>query len=150
LLSEITAKIVTFICLLLVCSPIFPKICTWSAQCGHKQIKTIGFKVVAAGVKGRVMPIVKPIGPAQVEQSTDDLSSSNLLDTLLRRVSEASTREIENLMSELHGLRKKLQSDGNRIQKDITKYTELSQGILQLATIVSDSVKKIPGASDIA
>ena len=95
------------------------------------------------------MQIVKPIGPAQVEQSTDELSASNL-DTLLRRVSEASTREIDNLMGELHGLRKKLQSDGNRIQSDIAKYTELSQGILQLATIVSDSVRKLPGASGIA
>ena len=44
-------------------------------------------------------------------------------------------------MGDLHGLRNKLQSDGNRIQRDIVKYTELSQGILQLATIVSDSVK---------
>lgn len=52
-------------------------------------------------------------------------------------------------MGELHGLRNKLHSDGNRIQGDIIKYTELSQGILQLATIVSDSVKKLPGASDI-
>ena len=95
------------------------------------------------------MQIVKPIGPAQVEQSTDEFSASNL-DTLLRRVSEASTREIDNLMGELHGLRKKLQSDGNRIQSDIAKYTELSQGILQLATIVSDSVRKLPGASAVA
>jgi hypothetical protein len=47
-------------------------------------------------------------------------------------------------------VRNKLQSDRNRIQGDIVKYTELSQGILQLATIVSDSVKKLPGASDIA
>jgi hypothetical protein len=118
------------------------------------------------------MKNVKPIGPAQIEQSTDidhraniheltyesdafrsennnDEMSANNLDVLLRRVSEASTREIENLMGELHGLRNKLHSDGNRIQGDIVKYTELSQGILQLATIVSDSVKKLPGASDI-
>ncbi|HEV2716133.1 MAG TPA: hypothetical protein VGU64_12775 [Terriglobales bacterium] len=118
------------------------------------------------------MKNVKPIGPAQIEQSTDidhraniheltyktdafrpennnDEMSANNLDALLRRVSEASTREIENLMGELHGLRNKLHSDGNRIQGDIIKYTELSQGILQLATIVSDSVKKLPGASDI-
>jgi hypothetical protein len=53
-------------------------------------------------------------------------------------------------MAELHGLRNKLHSDRNRIQGDIVKHTELSQGILQLATIVSDSVKKLPGASDIA
>jgi hypothetical protein len=119
------------------------------------------------------MQIVKPIGPVQIEQSTEidhsasnhdfphesgafrpennnDEQSANNLDTLLRRVSEASTREIENLMGDLHGLRNKLQSDGNRIQRDIVKYAKLSQGILQLATIVSDSVKKLPGASDIA
>jgi hypothetical protein len=53
-------------------------------------------------------------------------------------------------VGELHGLRNKLQNDGNRIQGDIVKYTELSQGIVQLATNVSDSVKKLPGASDIA
>jgi len=119
------------------------------------------------------MKIVKPIAPAQIEQSTeidhkanihdlthqsdalrpennDDEQSANNLDALLRRVSEASTREIDNLMGELHGLRNKLHSDRNRIQGDILKHTELSQGILQLATIVSDSVKKLPGASDIA
>ena len=98
------------------------------------------------------MKIAKPIAPAQIEQSTDDHTaniydlthqsnafrpendddeqSANNLDALLRRVSEASTREIENLMSELHGLRNKLQSDRNRIQGDIVKHTELSQGIL--------------------
>jgi hypothetical protein len=119
------------------------------------------------------MKIVKPIALAQIEQSTEidnsasihdfthdsdafrpennnDEQSANNLHTLLRRVSEASTREIENLVGELHGLRNKLQNDGNRIQGDIVKYTELSQGIVQLATIVSDSVKKLPGASDIA
>jgi hypothetical protein len=122
---------------------------------------------MAAG-KGCVMQSVKPVGPAQIEQPTDidhsasshsanirdltpqsdafrpentnDEMSANTLDTLLRRVSEASTREIENLMGELHGLRNKLHSDGSRIQGDIVKYAELSQGILQLATIVSDSV----------
>ena len=119
------------------------------------------------------MKSIKPIGPAQIEQSIDidhrasihdfpherdafhpennnDEQSANNLDALLRRVSEASTREIDSLMGELHGLRNKLHSDRNRIQGDIVKHTELSQGILQLATIVSDSVKKLPGTSDIA
>jgi hypothetical protein len=76
---------------------------------------------------------------AEGEKSADDLG------ILLRRVSEASTREIENLIGELRGLRNKLQSDGSRIQNDIAKYAELSQGVLQLATIISDSVKKLPG-----
>jgi len=75
------------------------------------------------------------------EMSGDDLG------TLLRRVSEASTREVENLIDELHGLRKKLKSHGERIQSDIAKYAELSQGVMQLTTIISDNVKKLPAGA---
>jgi hypothetical protein len=74
------------------------------------------------------------------EISDDDLSK------LLRRVSEASTREIESLIDELHGLRKKLEGHGERIQSDIAKYAELAQGVMQLTAIISDNVQKLsPG-----
>jgi len=59
-------------------------------------------------------------------------------------VSEASTREIESLIDELHGLRKKLEGHGERIQSDIAKYAELAQGVMQLTAIISDNVKKLP------
>ena len=77
------------------------------------------------------------------ENGNGEMSGDNL-STLLRRVSEASTREIESLIDELHGLRKKLESHGERIQSDIARYAELSQGVMQLTTIISDSVKKLP------
>jgi hypothetical protein len=70
--------------------------------------------------------------------------SADSLGALLRRVSEASTREIDSLIDELHGLRKKLESDGERIQSDIAKYAELGRGVMQLTTIISDNVKKLP------
>jgi len=41
------------------------------------------------------------------ENGNGEMSADNL-GTLLGRVSEASTREIESLIDELHGLRKKL------------------------------------------
>jgi hypothetical protein len=76
-------------------------------------------------------------------------NSGDNLGALLRRVSEASTREIESLIDELHGLSKKLKSDGERIQSDIARYSELSQGVMQLTTIISDNVKELPsGTSD--
>ena len=59
------------------------------------------------------------------------------------------TREIENLIDELHGLRKKLETEGCRIQNDIARYAELSQGVMQLTIIISDNVKKLPGAPGI-
>ena len=72
------------------------------------------------------------------EMSPDDLG------TLLSRVSESSTREIENLIDELHGLRKKLETDRDRIQSEIARHSELSQAAMQLTSIISDNVKKLP------
>jgi hypothetical protein len=76
-----------------------------------------------------------------------DESPANGLDTLLGRVSEASTREIENLIDELQTLRNKLQADGSRIRRDIMEYAGLSQQVMQVTTIISDSVKKLPASS---
>jgi hypothetical protein len=69
---------------------------------------------------------------------------------LLRRVSKASVGEIDNLISELQTLRRKLQTDGDRIERDIAKYAELSQQVTQLTAIISDSVKKLPRTSEIS
>jgi hypothetical protein len=78
-------------------------------------------------------------------ENGDGEMSATDLGMLLRRVSEGSTREIESLINELHGLRKKLETDGNRIQSDIVRYAELSQGVMQLTAIISDNVKQLPG-----
>jgi hypothetical protein len=76
------------------------------------------------------------------ENGHGEMSGDNL-GALLRRVSEASTREIESLIDDLHGLRKKLESDGERIQSDIVRHAELSQGVMQLTTIISGNVKEL-------
>src|SRR6516165_4363380 len=85
----------------------------------------------------------------QTESGNGEVSAENL-SGLLRRVSKASIGEIDSLISELQTLRRKLQIDGERIQSDIAKYTELSQQVMQLTTIITDSVKKLPGASPIS
>jgi hypothetical protein len=93
-----------------------------------------------------------PAGAAafrQAESSDGDLSAENLL-TLQRQVSNTSIGEIDNLISDLQTLRRKLQTDGDRIQRDITKYAELSQQVMQLTEIISDSVRKLPGAPSIS
>jgi hypothetical protein len=66
---------------------------------------------------------------------------------LLRRVSKTSVDEIDSLIGELQTLRRKLQTDGDRIQRDIAKHAELSQQVMQLTTIISDSVKNLPATS---
>ena len=85
----------------------------------------------------------------QTENGDGEPAAENL-GNLLRRVSKASVGEIDNLISELQTLRRKLQTDGDRIERDIAKYAELSQQVMQLTAIISDSVKKLPRTSEIS
>ena len=84
----------------------------------------------------------------QAESGDGEVSAENL-SGLLRRISKASIGEIDSLISELQTLRRKLQTDGERIQSDIAKYTELSQQVMQLTAIITDSVKKLPSGAPI-
>src|SRR5262249_4541754 len=87
-----------------------------------------------------------PSGGAVFQQpeSGNGQRSVESIGNLLRQVSTTSTGEIDNLIRELQTLRRKLQTDGDRIRHDIMEYAELSQRVMQLTTIISDSVKKLP------
>jgi hypothetical protein len=81
----------------------------------------------------------------QVENGDSEMTATRL-GTLLRRVSGTSTREIDSLIGELQSLREKLVADGNRLQHDIVEYAGLSQQVMQVTKIISESVKKLPDA----
>jgi predicted transcriptional regulator len=79
----------------------------------------------------------------------DELKASpEELAALLRHMSDAPIREIEKLINQLQKLRTRLQDASNRIQGDIEDYTELSQQTMQLASIIVDSVTKLPSGAD--
>ena len=99
---------------------------------------------------GRNIPKLARNGAAfRRTESGDDEPSAENLGNLLRQVSKPSIAEIDDLISELQTLRRKLQTDADRIGRDITKYAELNQQVMRLTTIISDSVKKLPEASGI-
>ena len=81
----------------------------------------------------------------QVENRDVEVSAS-AIDTILHKVREASTREIEDLIDDLQQLHKKLHSDGYRIQHDVEYYAELNQLVMRLTKIVGDNVKNLPTA----
>jgi len=84
----------------------------------------------------------------QAEIAGDEIAA-NSLSPFLQRVAEASRREIEYLIRDLQTLDKKLQADVSRIQHDMEEYVELSQGVMQLTSIIADSVRKLPGVPGI-
>jgi len=79
----------------------------------------------------------------QADVAGDEITVNNIA-PLLRRVSEASRREIRHLVDALQTLDKKLQTDGDRIQRDIEEHVGLSRNVMQLTTIISDSVNSLP------
>jgi hypothetical protein len=101
-------------------------------------------------VRGNIHELTHASGALGQIENSDGEIAANGLSTLLRRVSEASRREIENLVGELKTLDKKIHTDGNRIQRDIEEYAELNQHVMQLTTIIADSVRKLPGAPGIS
>ena len=82
----------------------------------------------------------------QADIAGDEIAVNSVA-PFLRRVSEASRREIKHLVDALQTLDEKLQTDGDRIERDIEEYTELSKHVMQLTTIVSDSVNSLPTTS---
>jgi len=127
------------------------------------------------GIGDANMNIARPLGTAEIEKSleveiggniqelargsnavfrpgegADGETSTDNLAGLLRRVAEASTREVDSLIGELQSLRRKLNIDGNRIQREIAEYIELSQQVMQLTNIISESVKKLPSVQGLS
>ena len=98
-------------------------------------------------VEGNIRELVRDNATFRQAENSDGEMATGSLTTLLGRVSGNSTHEIDNLIGDLQILRKKLQADGNRIRRDIEEYAALSQSVMQLTTIVSDSMKKLPDAS---
>ena len=88
------------------------------------------------------LPHFRPAEPDDGEMPTENLSA------LLGRVSENSTGEIDSLIGEFERLRRKLQADGERIQREIEEYTALSQQVMQLTKVISDSMEKVRASVD--
>jgi methyl-accepting chemotaxis protein len=87
-------------------------------------------------------PIHKRARAAESDDGPENLSD------LLGRVSENSTGEIDSLIGEFEQLRGRLQTDGDRIQREIEEYNALSQQVTQLTKAISEGVEKVRASVD--
>ena len=87
-----------------------------------------------------------PLGPVSLHlaENNDGEKSTGSIGDLLKQVSKNSAGEGDSLIGELQQLRRKLQTDGDRIQREIEEYHALSHQVMQLTRIISDSVVKLP------
>ena len=72
----------------------------------------------------------------------------NNVNSLIQRVAGTSLSEIENLISELEGLRDLLHAEGQRVQREISGYAQLSQQAMKSTRMIADNVSQWKRAAD--
>jgi hypothetical protein len=72
----------------------------------------------------------------------------NNVNSLIQRVAGTSLTEIENLISELEALRDLLHSEGQRVQREIAGYAQLSQAAMKSTRMIADNVSQWKRAAE--
>ena len=72
----------------------------------------------------------------------------NNVNSLIQRVAGSSLAEIENLISELESLRDLLHAEGQRVQREISGYAQLSHAAMKSTRMIADNVAQWKIAAD--
>jgi hypothetical protein len=80
------------------------------------------------------------------EPSTE--ATVNSVNSLIQRVAGTSLSEIENLIGELESLRDLLHAEGQRVQREISGYAQLSQAAMKSTRMIADNVTQWKRAAD--
>jgi len=89
-------------------------------------------------------PTLTPDAP--LEPSTE--ATVNNVNSLIQRVAGTSLAEIENLIAELESLRDLLHAEGQRVQREISGYAQLSQAAMKSTRMIADNVTQWKRAAD--
>jgi hypothetical protein len=91
-------------------------------------------------------PAVASPETAPLEPSTE--ATVNNVNSLIQRVAGTSLAEIEKLISELESLRDLLHAEGQRVQREISGYAQLSQAAMKSTRMIADNVTQWKRAAD--
>jgi hypothetical protein len=85
-------------------------------------------------IPGLINPEPEPTLDAGAEATVNNVNS------LIQRVAGTSLAEIENLVSELESLKDLLHAEGQRVQREISGYAQLSQAAMKSTRMIADNV----------
>jgi len=90
--------------------------------------------------------IVSSADETPLEPTTE--ATVNNVNSLIQRVAGTSLAEIENLISELESLRDILHAEGQRVQREISGYAQLSQAAMKSTRMIADNVAQWKRTAD--
>ncbi len=91
-----------------------------------------------------------PSTAAATDSATEATAEAavNNVNSLIQRVAGTSLAEIENLVSELESLRDLLHAEGQRVQREISGYAQLSQAAMKSTRMIADNVAQWKQTAD--
>lgn len=84
----------------------------------------------------------EPLADASADAAVNNVNS------LIQRVAGTSLAEIEKLIAELESLRDVLHAEGQRVQREISSYAQLSQAAMKSTKIIAENVTQWKRAAD--
>jgi hypothetical protein len=104
-------------------------------------------------VRNDVAYLRRPGGPGVPASSDAPIDPNaeatvNNVNSLIQRVAGTSLAEIESLISELESLRDVLHSEGQRVQREISSYAQLSQAAMKSTRMIADNVSQWKRTAD--
>jgi hypothetical protein len=105
-------------------------------------------------VEGEIRKFVRrDINSMRRNPETDSQLVANNISSLLQRVAGVSVQEIDRLIAELQSLRDTLNTKGERVRREIERYSTLSQSAMQSTKIIGESIahwRTVPDAPKIS
>ena len=98
---------------------------------------------VEAGIRDYVRHDVAYLRRPMANEHAHDVNAEatvNNVNSLIQRVAGTSLSEIENLITELEGLRDLLHAEGQRVQREISGYAQLSSAAMKSTRVISENV----------
>jgi hypothetical protein len=95
----------------------------------------------------RPVSLTNPEPAAPADAATTDAAVNNV-NSLIQRVAGTSLSEIENLIGELEALRDVLHAEGQRVQREISSYAQLSQAAMKSTRMIAENVTQWKRTAD--
>ena len=101
-------------------------------------------------VRNDIAYLRRPAALNSTEPALDQSAEAtvNNVNSLIQRVAGTSLGEIENLISELESLRDLLHAEGQRVQREISGYAQLSQAAMKSTRMIADNVTQWKRAAE--
>ena len=93
-------------------------------------------------------PVASPETAPHAPVADSSEATVNSVNSLIQRVAGTSLAEIEKLISELESLRDLLHAEGQRVQREISGYAQLSQAAMKSTRMIADNVTQWKRAAD--